>query len=142
MNQPPSNEGTHPKDTDVHWRAVWVGYALSAAGTLGVGGGLFALEPDVWRIALTGTGALFFGGFVAGMMARTPEPLNGALIGLLYFGTFVLVMFFGASSDALPDPLPGLPLGDSTFFFVWPLLMLVGSVVGSALGGRWRRIPG
>jgi cation transporter-like permease len=36
----------------------------------------------------------------------------------------------------VPDPLPGLATGDSTFFFLWPLLILAAGVAGSILGGR------
>ncbi len=127
--------GSTPSTADVHWRAVGLGAALSVAATLVVIL-LVAGRGHVWWIALAGTLFLLLAGLAAGAAARSPEPLNGALIGILYFGTFVLVMFAGAATDTLPDPLPGLEVGDSTFFFAWPLAQILFPTLGAMLGGR------
>ena len=47
-----------------------------------------------------------------------------------------VVIFGGTWAGKLPDPMPGLATGDSTFFFLWPLLILAAGVVGSIVGGR------
>ncbi len=122
-------------ETDIAWREVWAGYVLAVAGTAVLGGALFLNQPNVWRVALAGLVSLLVSGFVAGWKARTAEPLNGALISVAYLVTTAAVLFGGEILGILPDPLPGLPRGDSTFFFVWPLGQLVAGTVGSALGG-------
>ncbi len=121
---------------DIAWRYIWRGYALSIAGTLVLGLPLFLVERNIWLIAAAGTLSLFAGGFFAARKARTSEPLNGAFIGVLYFATFAAIAFFGAIIDKLPDPVPGLPKGDSTFFMAWPLVQLVAATIGALIGGR------
>lgn len=120
---------------DITWDAVWIGYLVAMLGTLMLGGGLFWLYQNVWWLAFTGLGMLFVGGWVAGWRARTAEPLNGAFIAVLYFSATVVALFGGELTGWLPDPLPGLPRGDSTFFFIWPLGQLVASTLGAVLGG-------
>ena len=93
-----------------------------------------------WWAANIGTLWLFCGAVVTGYRARTVEPLNGAFIAVLYFGTAALVIFSAEFLKVMPDPLPGLPRGDSTFFFVWPLAQLAASTLGAMLGGwLWAR---
>ncbi len=121
--------------TDIAWRAVWAGYALAVAGTAILGGLLFLSQPNVWRVALAGLVSLLVSGFVAGWKARTAEPINGALIAVAYLATTASVLFGGEILGVLPEPLPGLPRGDSTFFFVWPLGQLVSGTAGASLGG-------
>ncbi|MBI4328801.1 MAG: hypothetical protein HY685_02925 [Chloroflexi bacterium] len=123
----------------IPWRAVWAALGLSLVGTLLLGSALFALQQNVWLIALGGLVSLFGAGAYLGWRSREPEPLYGTLLAVLYFGLVAGILFGGELMEALPDPLPGLDVGDSTFFFVSPLLMLVASVAGSVLGGRWRR---
>lgn len=121
---------------DVAWRAVWAGYGIALLGTLVVGGvGLLALGEGMWWVAGWGMVGLFVGGFVAGTVARSAEPLNGAFIAVFYFATTVVVVFAGEVLAVLPDPLPGLPRGDSTFYFVWPLGQTVTATVGASVGG-------
>lgn len=121
---------------DIAWGAVWVGYGIALLGTLIVGGwGLFFANKGMWWVANWGMIFLFAGGFVAGVLKKTAEPLNGAFIAVLYFGTVTMVIFVGEFLGILPDPLPGLPRGDSTFFFVWPLGQLVAATLGTVLGG-------
>ena len=77
---------------------------------------------------------------MTGYRARTAEPLNGAFIAVFYFGTAALVIFSAEFLGVLPDPLPALPRGDSTFFFVWPLEQLAAGTLGAMLGGwLWER---
>jgi len=64
--------------------------------------------------------------------------LNGAFIAVFYFSIAAAAIFGGEFLGVLPDPLPGLPRGDSTFFFVWPLEQLAAGTVGAAAGG-WLR---
>ncbi len=116
----------------------WLALIISVAGTALLGGILLALLDNVWWLTLSGLLSLFGGGLYLGWQKREPEPLHGTLLAVIYFGLVVGFLFGGELAEKLPDPLPGLPRGDSTFFFVSPLLMLVGSVAGSVLGGRWR----
>lgn len=126
---------------DVAWRAVWSGFAIALAGTLMVGGsGLAFAGQGMWWVAYCGVASLFGGGVAAGWLARTAEPLNGAFIAVFYFGTVALTVFVGEFLAVLPDPLPGLPRGDSTFYFVWPLEQLAAGTLGAMLGGwMWNR---
>ncbi len=135
MNSPGQRLNT-VKSKDVNWAAIWRGYALSLTGTLVLGIPLFLVAHNVWLIAIAGTLSLFAGGFAAARRAQTSEPLNGALVGVLYFATITAVIFLGAITDKLPDPLPGLPKGDSTFFMAWPLVQLLASTLGGLVGGR------
>ncbi len=127
------------KPKDINWGAIWRGYALSVAGTLVLGLSLFLLERNVWLIAAAGTLSLFAGGFAAARRAKASELLNSAFVGLIYFTTIVAVIFLGAILDTLPDPLPGLPKGDSTFFMAWPLAQLLASTLGGLVSGRRRK---
>ncbi len=121
---------------DINWGAIWRGYALSLVGTLVIGLPLFLVERNAWLIAAAGILSLLAGGFVAARIAKTAELLNSAFVGLVYFTTFVAFIFLGAISDKLPDPLPGLPRGDSTFFMVWPLAQLLASTLGGLVASR------
>ncbi|MBI2983141.1 MAG: hypothetical protein HYY42_03000 [Chloroflexi bacterium] len=128
-----------PRDADVLWRPVVVAYALSVLVTLVVGAALFfALEQSVWWLAAAGVLGLAAGGSLVGARRGRPDALGATLLAILYFATTIVVIVGGTFADVLPDPLPGLPIGDSTFFFVWPLTQLAGAVIGSAAGGRWR----
>ncbi len=127
---------------DIAWKAVWAGYALALVGTTALGAVLLLAEPNVWRVALAGLVFLLVAGFAAGWKARTAEPLNGALIAAFYLLTTVAVIFGGEILGVLPEPLPGLPRGDSTFFFVWPLGQLVTATAGSAVGGWLASVRG
>lgn len=116
-------------------RTVLTALVVSAAGTAVVGGTLFLLGQSVWWLALGGLLSLFAAGAWLGWQAKEPEPLYGALLAALYFGLVAGALFGGELAEVLPDPLPGLAIGDSTFFFVSPLLMLAASVGGSVAGG-------
>ncbi|MFQ5794648.1 MAG: hypothetical protein ACE5JP_06320 [Candidatus Bipolaricaulia bacterium] len=121
---------------DIAWGSVFVGYGIAVLGTLLFGGlGLFVMDKGMWWVANWGLGFLLLGGLVAGFSAKTTEPLNGAFIAVFYFATATLIIFIEEFLNILPDPLPGLPRGDSTFFFVWPLGQLVAATVGASLGG-------
>ena len=125
---------------DIAWSAVWLGYALALAGTLAAAGwGLVVAGKGMWWVTNWGALLLFIGAAAAGFAARTPEPLNGAYIAVLYFGSVTLVVFAGEFLGVLPDPLPGLPRGDSTFYFVWPLEQLAAATLGAMAGGWLRR---
>ena len=113
--------------------------AISAVGTGVVGGILVMLDSNVWWLALAGAASLNAGGIYLGLRSGEPEPLYGSLLAILYFALVVGFLFGGRLTEELPDPLPGLGFGDSTFFFVTPLLMLVAGVVGTVVGGRRAR---
>lgn len=124
------------RSPDIAWGPVWVGFGVALLGTLMVGGlGIWALNEGMWWVAAWGMLFLFVGGFAAGASAKTAEPLNGAFIGVLYFAVTAAVIFAGEFLGILPDPLPGLPHGDSTFYFVWPLGQAVAATSGASLGG-------
>lgn len=125
-----------PAQQTVPWRYIGMALAISIAGTVVLGGILFFLQQNVWWLTVGGLLSLFGAGAYVGWQAREPEPLYGALLAVLYFGLMVGILFGGELAEALPEPLPGLAIGDSTFFFVTPLFMLVASVLGSVLGGR------
>jgi hypothetical protein len=130
-----STQGFRFEQGDVYWRAVWTGYGVALAGTLVLGLALFIWDANVWWIVLAGVVSLYGGGLLAGLLSGGPEPLNGALVGLAYFATVAVVIFAGAASDVLPDPLPGLPRGDSTLFMAWPLGQLASSTLGALSSG-------
>ncbi len=118
------------------WRPVGVAVALSVAGTVMFGGALFLFQQSVWWIAVGSLLSLLGAGAYLGWRSGEPEPLYGALLAVLYFGLVAVILLGGELLEALPDPLPGLSIGDSTFFFVSPLLMLVAAVAGTIAGGR------
>ena len=121
---------------DIAWPAVGLGYAVALGGTLAAAGlGLSTAGKGMWWVANWGALSLFIGAAAAGFAARTAEPLNGAYIAVLYFGTVTLAVFGGEFLGVLPDPLPGLPRGDSTFYFVWPLEQLAAATLGAMAGG-------
>ena len=129
-------ESQRVRDRDVAWAAVWTGFAIALLGTLAAGTWAFTFAgKGTWWAANLGTLSLFCGALFTGWRARTAEPLNGAFIAVFYFSTATLVIFSGEFLGVLPDPLPGLPRGDSTFFFVWPLEQLIAATLGSMLGG-------
>ncbi len=123
----------------VRWRDIGTALAISIAGTALLGGVLFLVERNVWWHAVGGLLSLFGAGIYLGRRTGEPEPLYGTMLAILYFGLAAGILFVGELTEALPDPLPGLAIGDSTFFFVLPLFMLAAGVAGSVLGGRWRR---
>jgi hypothetical protein len=123
----------------VSWRCIGQGLAISIAGTAVLGFALLSIDKNVWWLAIGGLVWLFLGGVYLGWQAREPEPLLGVLLAIIYFGLVASALFGGELAEWLPDPLPGLAIGDSTFFFVSPLLMLVAAVSGSVLGGWWPR---
>ena len=123
-------------DRDIAWTAVWAGFAIALLGTLAAATWAFAFTgKGTWWAANLGTLSLFCGALFAGWRAGTAEPLNGAFIAVFYFSTVAAAIFGGEFLGALPDPLPGLPRGDSTFFFVWPLAQLAAGTIGAIVGG-------
>lgn len=134
-------ESQHAVDHDVAWTAVWTGFAIALLGTLAAGTWIFAFTgKGTWWAANTGALCLFCGAVVTGYRARTAEPLNGAFIAVFYFSTAALAIFGAEFLKVMPDPLPGLPRGDSTFYFVWPLEQLAASTLGTMAGGwLWAR---
>jgi hypothetical protein len=132
--------------SDVRWRDVWSGYAVSVLGTAVLGALVLLLDENVWWVSVVTMVALVAGGSVAGFRARKIEPLNGALLACVFFGTEAAILMVGTAMEGtavgLPDPLPGLAIGDSTFFFVSPLGQLVSAVLGSLLGGWWAQRRG
>ena len=136
LNAIDRNGARHIARRDIAWAAVWTGFAIALLGTLAAGTWAFAFAgKGTWWAANIGTLCLFCGAAVTGYRARTAEPLNGAFIAVFYFGAVALVIFSAEFFRVLPDPLPGLPRGDSTFFFVWPLAQLAAGTIGAIVGG-------
>lgn len=123
----------------VPWQQVLVALGISLAGTVVLGGVLFLWQQNVWWIAVAGALSLFSGGFYISRASGVSEPLFGTLLAILYYAAVVGILFGGTLTEVLPEPLPGLGVGDSTFFFVWPLLQLAAAVSGNAAGGL--RLP-
>lgn len=122
---------------DIRWRAVLFGYLIGLLITLAVGVPLLLTLESSWLLALAGLGSLLIGGFlVGGKVGPKLAPINGALLAIIYYFTVALAFFAGSFLELLPEPLPGLPQGDSTFFFAWPLAQFVVSVLSAALGSR------
>ena len=118
-------------------RELLAALATSMAGTAALGGALYFLQAhNVWWVAVASAPSLIAAGFYLGWRVDEPEPLYGSILSALYFGIVAVVLLGGTWLGKVPDPLPGLATGDSTFFFVWPLLILVTGVAGSILGGR------
>ncbi len=126
---------------DVRWSDVWSGYVAAVVCTAVLGALVLLVDENVWWVSIVSMVALVAGGFVAGFRARQIEPLNGALLACVFFGTEAAILMLGTAMEGtavgLPDPLPGLAIGDSTFFFVSPLGQLASAVLGSILGGWW-----
>jgi hypothetical protein len=118
-------------------RELLTALATSMAGTGALGGTLyFLLAHNVWWVAVASAPSLVAAGFYLGWRVDEPEPLYGSILSTLYFGIVAVVLLGGTWLGKVPDPLPGLATGDSTFFFLWPLLILAAGVAGSILGGR------
>lgn len=125
------------------WRRIAIALGLSLAGTGLLGGVLLLALDNIWWVAVGGNLCLFGGALYLGRATGEPEPLYGTLLAAGYVAVVVVVIFVGTflatfetSLPILPDPLPGLAIGNSTFFFVSPLLMLVSGVAGAVVGGH------
>lgn len=130
-------ESVSLRDTRPSRRTLLTALATSMAGTAALGGALyFLLAHNVWWVAVASAPSLVAAGFYLGWRVGEPEPLYGSILSTLYFGIVAVVLLGSTWAGKLPDPLPGLATGDSTFFFLWPLLILVTGVAGSILGGR------
>lgn len=123
---------------DVVWKDVWTGYLIGLLGSAILGGAVFALiGANMWWLAAASAVALLVAGFRLARQTGRWEGLSATLVTILYYVTVTLILIIGMMFEVLPDPLPGLPKGDSTFFFVWPLAQLISTVVGALLGRRW-----
>lgn len=132
----PPSQTAPPAEPDIHWPAVRGGYGASLLVSLAAGVPLAVVLGSAWWLALVSLAALGAAGWGAGRRAGSGEPLNRAMLALLYFSTVAGVYLVGQALELLPDPLPGLPADDSTFFFVWPLGQLLAATLGALLGGR------
>lgn len=122
---------------DIGWKAVLWGYTIGVVVTLAAGMPLLLTLESSWMLGLIGLGGLFAGGFVVGArVGLRTAIINGALMGILYNLTVVVALFAGWFFELLPEPLPGLSQGDSTFFFAWPLMQFAVSVIGAIVGSR------
>jgi hypothetical protein len=126
-----------PQDTGLTRRLLGIALAASFVGTAVLGAPLyFGLAHSMWWIAVASAVALLAAGFYLGRSTGEPEPLFGSVLAFFYFAAASVILMVGTWIGKVPDPMPGLATGDSTFFFVWPLLMLVAGVVGTIVGGR------
>lgn len=121
--------------SDIRWKAVGAGYLVAAVVTIGAGIPLLVIMDSSWMLVVADLVALLGAGFVVGRKSGPQlSIINGALMGIICYFTTALALLVGWFFQWLPEPLPGLPQGDSSFFFVWPLLQVVVSVVGAILG--------
>ncbi len=133
---------SRPAGPNTPWKLIWIALAISILGTAVLGGVAFAIDRNVWWIALGGAASLVVGGGYLGSRSGEAEPLYGSLLAILYFGLVLVILFGGMLTEWLPDPLPGLGIGDSTFYFVSPVLMLAAAVAASVFGGKvWQQEP-
>lgn len=122
--------------------ALLSAWGISLAGTAILGVLLFViLSKNTWWLAVSSGVSLIGAGAYLGLRSRETEPLYGTLLAILNFGVAAVFLFVGKLTEmkALEDPLPGMGKGDSTFFFVTPLLMIVCGVIGSVIGGSMAR---
>ncbi|MDP2728914.1 MAG: hypothetical protein Q8O55_00300 [Dehalococcoidales bacterium] len=125
------------KIPDIRWKPVGLGYAVGLLSTLVAGLPLLVIMGNSWLMALAGSIGLFIGGLVTGRRVGPSLSLvNGALMAMLYNLTVSILFFIGSFLQVLPEPLPGLPQGDSTFFFAWPLGQFVIGIFSAILGSR------
>ncbi len=122
---------------DVRWIDVLYGFAVAVGGTVALAPLVLYLTGNVWWLSVASVLAVGAGGATAGIRAKQIEPLNGALLMAFVFATEATIAMIGEALEWLPEPLPGLPVGDSTFFFVSPLGQLASAVAGSLWGGWW-----
>lgn len=123
---------------DFHWGVVGAGYLISLSLTVVVGIPLFLATENTWLLAPAGLGGLLIGGFVVGRaVGANLAIINGALMATLYYLTLALAFFMASFAELLPEPLPGLPQGDSTFYFAWPLAQFVVGLASAAVGSRF-----
>ena len=88
-------------------------------------------------MALAGSASLLVGGLLVGRrVTSSVAVVNGALMAILYNLSVAIFFFVGSFLEVLPEPLPGLPQGDSTFFFAWPLAQFVIGIVSAIVGSR------
>jgi hypothetical protein len=126
-----------PQSSGLTRRLMATALIGSFAGTIVVGAPLYyGLAQSMWWIALASVVALLGGGFYLGWETREAEPLYGSVLAFLYFSAAAIILIVGTWMGKVPDPMPGLATGDSTFFFVWPLMILAAGVAGSILGGK------
>lgn len=120
---------------DVVWKNVWQSLAVALVGTLVLGGTIFfVVKPDMWWLAWISFVVLLGAGFMLARPTGRFEGMSIALVAIFYYTVTSLVLMVGMLFEMLPDPLPGLPRGDSTYFFVWPLLQLAGVFIGALIG--------
>lgn len=122
---------------DVIWKDVWLGFGIALAGTVVVGAVLtLAAGPHMWWLVVANAAGLLAAGYLLSKRAAQFMGIAVALVTLFCYGLGALVLILGLMFEFLPDPLPGLPRGDSTFFFVWPVVALLGTLIGAAFGGQ------
>jgi hypothetical protein len=135
QNIPPNQDPILKTYRDFHWRWIWRGFAISLALTLIIGAPLMIVLGSIWALAWTAVAALWLAGILSARAVASGEPLNGAMIAMVYFALVAIIYLVGQALEILPDPLPGLAADDSTFFFVWPLAQILAGTLGSIMGG-------
>lgn len=122
---------------DILWKDVYLGFAIAILGTVVLSAGLFAATgASMWMVVIASDIAIGFAGWRLGKKTGQWEGISAALITLFYYVLAVITLIIGWMWELVPDPLPGLPRGDSTFYFVWPLSLLICSVAGMAVGTK------
>ncbi|MCH7946156.1 MAG: hypothetical protein IIC73_09125 [Armatimonadetes bacterium] len=122
---------------DVRRTDVAAGLVVTVIGTTALTPVVLVLDANVWWVSAVAILSLAAGGFVAGLRAGQIEPLNGVLVVAVFFIAETAILMVGTATEWLPEPLPGLTQGDSTFFFVSPLGQLAAAVAGALVGGWW-----
>ncbi len=92
-------EGFQNTHRDFYWRGIRAGAGISLLLTLVLGIPLMIALDSVWWMGWTGVIGIFIGGLVAGRLAQTNEPLNGAMVALIYFSIIAIVYLVGQARN-------------------------------------------
>lgn len=122
---------------DVLWKDVFIGLVIALVGSVVLSAVLFAATgANMWMFVIASDIAIGVAGYRLSKKTGQWEGISASLITLFYYVLSTLILLVGMMWEFLPDPLPALPRGDSTFYFVWPLTLLICSVVGMVVGQK------
>lgn len=131
--------GRRQRRRDISAGAILAGFMTAVVLTLVIGMPLYLLTDNAWTMAGASLAGLLLGGALAGLRARSTEPLNGALVGALGYAAALAgvgVLEYGTGDET---PLAGASSSEAWFYIAWGLLMVAAAMIGGAIGGRMAR---